>query len=60
MRNYGEAFLNFYNSRMPGHGKENMMFFWKRNESPEAKLKKADEHYQSHYGHDNEKDIKSM
>ena len=30
---------------MPGHGKEYMMFFWKRNESPEAKLKKADEHY---------------
>ena len=30
---------------MPGRGKDNMMFFWKRNESPEAKLKKADEHY---------------
>ena len=30
---------------MPGRVKENMMFFWKRNESPEAKLKKADEHY---------------
>ena len=30
---------------MPGRVKENMIFFWKRNESPEAKLKKADEHY---------------